>query len=95
MKLPRNVSGARLQALLRRLGHEAVSQRGSRVRITPQNNGEQHEAIHHHNPIGVLATEKPCSRSAFRIPRQTSPQPIGGACLLSRVRGEQRLSGKP
>ena len=53
MKLPRNVSGARLQASLRRLGYEAVSQRGSRVRITPQNNGEQHEAIHHHNPIGL------------------------------------------
>ena len=53
MKLPRNVSGARLQALLRRLGYEAVSQRGSHVRITTQSNGEHHEAIHHRNLIGV------------------------------------------
>ncbi len=29
MKLPRNVSGARLQASLRRLGYETVRQRGS------------------------------------------------------------------
>ena len=32
MKLPRNVSGARLQASLRRLGYETVRQRGSHVR---------------------------------------------------------------
>ena len=34
MKLPRNVSGARLQASLRGLGYETVRQRGSHVRIT-------------------------------------------------------------
>ena len=39
MKMPRNVSGARLQASLRRLGYEAVRQRGSHVRIMTQVNG--------------------------------------------------------
>ena len=39
MKLPRNVSGASLQASLRGLGYETVRQRGSHVRITTQVNG--------------------------------------------------------
>ena len=51
MKLPRNVSGATLQASLRRLGYEAVRQRGSHVRITTQLKGEHHEVIPMHNPI--------------------------------------------
>ena len=45
MKLPRNVSGATLQASLRRLGYDTVRQRGSHVRITTQVNGEHHEVI--------------------------------------------------
>jgi len=53
MKLPRNVSGAKLQASLRRLGYEAVRQRGSHVRITTQRNGEHHEVIPLHDPIGA------------------------------------------
>ena len=51
MKLPRQVSGARLQALLRRLGYDAVRQRGSHVRITTQVNGEHHEVIPLHDPV--------------------------------------------
>ncbi|MXW31177.1 MAG: type II toxin-antitoxin system HicA family toxin [Chloroflexi bacterium] len=51
MRLPRDVSGAALQASLRRLGYEAVRQRGSHVRITTQVNGEHHEVIPQHNPI--------------------------------------------
>ena len=53
MKLPRNVSGARLQASLRGLGYETVRQRGSHVRITTQINGEHHEVIPLHTPIRV------------------------------------------
>ena len=45
MKLPRNVSGATLQASLRRLGYDTVRQRGSHVRITTQIHGEHHEVI--------------------------------------------------
>ena len=51
MKLPRDVSGAKLQASLRRLGYEAVRQRGSHVRVTTQVNGEHHEVIPKHGPI--------------------------------------------
>ena len=53
MKLPRNVSGATLQAALRRLGYTTVRQRGSHVRITTQVNGEHHEVIPVHRPIKV------------------------------------------
>ena len=53
MRLPRDVSGAALQASLRRLGYEAVRQRGSHVRITTQVNGEHHEVIPLNNPIRV------------------------------------------
>ncbi|MDE2786579.1 MAG: type II toxin-antitoxin system HicA family toxin [Chloroflexota bacterium] len=55
MRLPRDVSGAELLAALRRLGYEAVRQRGSHVRITTQVNGEHHEVIPQHNPIKIKA----------------------------------------
>ena len=51
MKLPRNVSGISLQVSLRRLGYEAVRQRGSHVSITTQVNGEHHEVVPLHSPI--------------------------------------------
>ena len=53
MRLPRNVSASRLKTSLRRLGYEAVRQRGSHVRMTTQINGEHHEVIPQHNPIGT------------------------------------------
>ena len=53
MRLPRNVSGSDLQAALRRLGYQAVRQRGSHMRVTTQINGEHHEVIPLHNPIRV------------------------------------------
>lgn len=53
MKLPRNVSGPTLQASLRRLGYVATRQRGSHMRITTQLDGEHHEVIPMHHPIGV------------------------------------------
>ena len=51
MKLPRDVSGSALQLSLRRLGYEAVRQRGSHVRMTTQVNGEHHEVIPQHSPF--------------------------------------------
>ncbi len=53
MRMPRNVSGTSLVAALRRLGYEAVRQRGSHVRITTQVNGEHHEVVPLHDPIKV------------------------------------------
>ena len=51
MKLPRDVSGVRLQTSLQRLGYQTVRQRGSHVRMTTQEGGEHHEVIPLHNPI--------------------------------------------
>ena len=51
MKLPRDVSGAKLQRALRRLGYEKVRQRGSHVRITTHTNGTHHEVVPLHSPI--------------------------------------------
>ena len=53
MRLPRGVSGAALRTSLRRLGYEAVRQRGSHVRVTTQVNGEHHEVVPLHGPIKV------------------------------------------
>ena len=53
MRLPRDVSGPRLVAALRRLGYEAVRRRGSHVRVTTQRNGEHHEVVPMHRPIKV------------------------------------------
>ena len=51
MKLPRDVSAAKLQQSLRRLGYIPVRQRGSHVRITTQVNGQHHETIPLHRQI--------------------------------------------
>ena len=53
MRLPRDVSGPRLVAALRRLGYEVVRRRGSHVRVTTQRNGEHHEVVPMHRPIKV------------------------------------------
>ena len=53
MKLTRAEGGRQPAASLRRLGYEAVRQRCSHVRITTQTNGEHHEVIPLHNPIGA------------------------------------------
>ena len=53
MRLPRDVSGPRLVAALRRLGYGARRQRGSHVRVTTYHNGEHHEVIPMHHPIKV------------------------------------------
>ena len=51
MKVPRNVNGAQLVKALRVLGYAADRQKGSHIRITTQQNGENHEVVPHHHPI--------------------------------------------
>jgi predicted RNA binding protein YcfA (HicA-like mRNA interferase family) len=51
MKLPRDVTGAKLQVSLQRLGYQTVRKKGSHVRMTTQEKGEHHEVIPLHNPI--------------------------------------------
>ena len=52
MRLPRDVSGSDLLVSVRRLGYEAVRQRGSHMRVTTtQVNGERDELTPQHNPV--------------------------------------------
>ena len=53
MKLPRDVSGARLVKSPRVLGYEVSRQWGSHVRVTTQQRGEHHEVIPNHDPINT------------------------------------------
>ena len=57
MKLPCDVSGAKLMRALRMLGYEITRQRGSHARLTRQRDGEHHETVPLHDPIkpGLLS----------------------------------------
>ncbi len=51
MKLPRDVNGAELVKALQVLGYVVDRQKGSHIRITTQQDGENHEVIPNHQPI--------------------------------------------
>jgi len=51
MKSPRNLSGKAPIKLLKVYGYDAVSQKGSHIKITTIINGEHHLAIPNHDPI--------------------------------------------
>jgi predicted RNA binding protein YcfA (HicA-like mRNA interferase family) len=53
MKIPRSLSAKDLIKLLRIYGYEVVSQKGSHIKVTTQNNGEHHLAIPNHDPIKI------------------------------------------
>ncbi len=57
MKIPRDVSGPELVKALRVLGYAMDRQSGSHIRVTTQQDGENHEVVPHHHPIktGTLA----------------------------------------
>jgi predicted RNA binding protein YcfA (HicA-like mRNA interferase family) len=58
VKLPRDVTGARLVKALAILGYYRTRQTGSHVRLNTQVNGSHHLTVPLHNPIrpGTLAT---------------------------------------
>ena len=58
MKLPRDVDGPRLVKALSVLGYQATRQKGSHIRVTTQQDGDNHEVIPFHHPIkaGTLAS---------------------------------------
>jgi predicted RNA binding protein YcfA (HicA-like mRNA interferase family) len=58
MKLPRDVDGPRLVRALHVLGYEITRQKGSHIRVTTQQGGENHEVIPCHSPIktGTLSS---------------------------------------
>jgi predicted RNA binding protein YcfA (HicA-like mRNA interferase family) len=51
MKIPRDVNGLQLVKALRILGYAVDRQKGSHIRITTQQDGENHEVVPHHHPI--------------------------------------------
>jgi predicted RNA binding protein YcfA (HicA-like mRNA interferase family) len=51
MKLPRDVDGPQLAKALHVLGYEITRQKGSHIRVTTQQGGENHEVIPCHSPI--------------------------------------------
>jgi predicted RNA binding protein YcfA (HicA-like mRNA interferase family) len=51
MKIPRDVDGPRLVKALRVLGYVVDRQKGSHIRVTTQQDGENHEVVPHHHPI--------------------------------------------
>lgn len=72
MKLPRNVSGARLINALRALGYETSRQTGSHIRLTAGENGVHHVTISNHNPlrVGTFAAILDDVANHFGISRQ-------------------------
>ncbi len=52
MKLPRDLSGEELAALLRRYGYEVTRQTGSHMRLTTLEGGEHHLTIRATTPCG-------------------------------------------
>lgn len=53
MKLPRDLSGADLVKLLKKLGYQPTRQSGSHIRLTTQINGEHHLTIPNHALLRV------------------------------------------
>jgi predicted RNA binding protein YcfA (HicA-like mRNA interferase family) len=53
MKLPRDVSGDRLIAMLRRLGYRLTHQKGSHVRLRHDGPPAHQITVPRHNPIKV------------------------------------------
>lgn len=51
MKIPRDVEGPQLVKALRVLGYAVDRQKGSHIRVTTQQDGENHEVVPNHRPI--------------------------------------------
>jgi predicted RNA binding protein YcfA (HicA-like mRNA interferase family) len=67
MKLPRDLHGSQLVKSLRVLGYAVGRQKGSHIRVTTQQDGENHEVIPNHQPIK--------NRNALRHPQTHRPPP--------------------
>jgi predicted RNA binding protein YcfA (HicA-like mRNA interferase family) len=57
VRLPRDIDGPQLVKALGVLGYEPTRQKGSHIRVTTLQDGENHEVIPYHRPIktGTLA----------------------------------------
>ena len=83
MRLPQDVSGPRLVAVLRRLGYEVVRRRGSHARVTTHLKGEHHEVVPMRSPIKVNTLSfglPPTLRNLFPIKTSKRDRP----CSITR-----------
>lgn len=53
MKIPRDLSGVDLAALLKQYGYQVTRQTGSHLRLTTQNKGEHHLTIPAHSSLRI------------------------------------------
>jgi len=53
MRLPRDLSGDELAALLRQYGYQATRQTGSHMRLTTYRDGEHHLTIPRHKSLRI------------------------------------------
>ncbi|HLB48400.1 MAG TPA: type II toxin-antitoxin system HicA family toxin [Anaerolineales bacterium] len=53
MKLPRDISGEELAALLQKHGYKVTRQTGSHMRLSTTRGGEYHTTIPRHKPLRV------------------------------------------
>ena len=53
MKLPRDIDASDLIKALYKFGYQPTRQTGSHIRLTTQQNGQQHLTIPNHDPIKI------------------------------------------
>ncbi len=80
MKLPRDISGAELAGLLKKLGYQITRQSGSHLRLTTTEHGQHHVTIPNHNPmrVGTLAGILGDVAAHFEISRDELVQRVFG-----------------
>ena len=78
MKLPRDVSGPDLVKALHKLGYQVNRQRGSHVRVTTQQGGENHEVVPNHHrkrrpgcPLDAVVAMRATNGIVFVVTRAT------------------------
>ncbi len=80
MRLPRDLSGVELAALLARYGYEVTRQTGSHMRLTTTRSGEHHITIPHHQSlrVGTLSAILRDVAEHLDIPRETLLEALFG-----------------
>ena len=81
MRLPRDISGRQLAKRLASLGYSVTRQKGSHMRLTTTQNGENHITIPDHDPlrIGTLRSILTDVASHFGMTRDELTEQVFGA----------------
>jgi predicted RNA binding protein YcfA (HicA-like mRNA interferase family) len=92
MKLPRDVSGEELAALLQRHGYQVTRQTGSHMRLTTLLGGEHHITIPHHRAlrIGTLSAILNDVARHLKMDREALVESLWGKSR-STMEGERRV----